>query len=161
LSAIRESELAPLLAALQDLDLGRFEYVSIHAPSAFSPATEACIFEHLYATRNRQWPIVVHPDTLHDFSLWKCLGHLLCIENMDQRKPIGRTARELDRIFDQLPDASFCLDVAWRGHSCLPGRDSSRPSHGLSNTHDQIPDEIRRVRTALETHATMALKEQP
>jgi hypothetical protein len=207
LSAIRESELAPLLAALHDLDLGRFEYVSIHAPSAFSPAMEACIFEHLYATRNRQWPIVVHPDTLHDFSLWKCLGHLLCIENMDQRKPIGRTARELDRIFDQLPDASFCLDV---GHArqvdssmveCYLmlknfGRRLRQVHISEVNTRskhdplsfvtmlnfqeiayliplatpviiesivkpDQIPDEIRRVRTALETRATMSLKEQP
>src|SRR5258707_1232702 len=83
LSAIRESELAPLLAALQDLDLGRFEYVSIHAPSAFSPAAEACIFQELYEIRHRQWPIVVHPDTLYDFSLWRCLGSLLCVENMD------------------------------------------------------------------------------
>jgi hypothetical protein len=39
---------------------------------------------------------------------------LLCIENMDKRKPIGRSARELGRIFEHLPDASFCFDI---GHA--------------------------------------------
>jgi hypothetical protein len=33
---------------------------------------------------------------------------------MDKRKPIGRTARELDRVFGQLPDASLCFDI---GHA--------------------------------------------
>ena len=39
---------------------------------------------------------------------------MLCVENMDKRKPIGRTARELDQIFKQLPDASLCFDI---GHA--------------------------------------------
>ncbi len=33
---------------------------------------------------------------------------------MDKRKPIGRTAGELGRIFEQLPDATFCFDI---GHA--------------------------------------------
>jgi len=37
LSAIRKHELIPLLRSLDGLDLSRFEYVSIHAPSEFSP----------------------------------------------------------------------------------------------------------------------------
>jgi endonuclease IV len=33
---------------------------------------------------------------------------------MDNRKPIGRSAEEMKRIFDLLPDASFCFDI---GHA--------------------------------------------
>lgn len=114
LSAIRERELIPLLRSLGELDLSQFAYVSLHAPSCFSPEAEGWIFEELYATRHRGWPIVVHPNALHDLSLWKELGALLCIENMDKRKPGGRTVRELELLFDKLPQASFCFDI---GHA--------------------------------------------
>ena len=33
LSALREAELPGLMDALADLDLGRFKYISVHAPS--------------------------------------------------------------------------------------------------------------------------------
>ena len=49
-----------------------------------------------------------------DFSLWAAFGEWLCIENMDKRKPIGRTVAELDSIFRQLPHASLCFDI---GHA--------------------------------------------
>jgi hypothetical protein len=114
LSALRQHELIPLLGALDDLDLSRFNYVSIHAPSEFSPQDEAWVFQGLYEARHRGCPIIVHPDTLYDFSLWGLLGDLLCIENMDKRKPIGRTVRELENLFDELPQASFCFDI---GHA--------------------------------------------
>lgn len=114
LSAIREHELIPLLRSLDDLDLSQFKYVSIHAPSSFSQANELSIFRELYESRDRGWPVIVHPDTLHDFSLWRELGDLLCIENMDKRKPGGRTIRELELLFDEFPDASFCFDI---GHA--------------------------------------------
>ncbi len=114
LSAIREHELIPLLNSLDDLDLSQYSYRSIHAPSSFSAEAETRIFQALYEIRHRGWPIVVHPDTLHDFSLWKQLGDLLCIENMDKRKPVGRTVQELDVLFDCFPDASFCFDI---GHA--------------------------------------------
>ncbi len=114
LSAIREHELVPLLRSLNDLDLSPFSYVSIHAPSSFSPEAEAWIFQELYEIRHRGWPIVVHPDTLYDRSLWRLLGSLLCIENMDKRKGVGRTARELSYLFTEYPEASFCFDI---GHA--------------------------------------------
>jgi hypothetical protein len=114
LSAIREDELVPLMHSLEDLDLSQFSYVSIHAPSSFSPEAEPRIFKELYEIRHREWPIIVHPDTLHDFSLWKQFGNLLCIENMDKRKPAGRTLRELELLFNEFPQASFCFDI---GHA--------------------------------------------
>jgi hypothetical protein len=114
LSAIRKHELIPLLRSLDDLRLARFDYVSIHAPSEFSSEEELWIFRELYESRHRGWPIIVHPDTLHDYSLWATLGDLLCIENMDKRKPAGRTVQELNTLFEVFPRASFCFDI---GHA--------------------------------------------
>jgi hypothetical protein len=114
LSALRQAELLPLLESLGSLDLIGYEYISIHAPSHFDATWEAVIWDHLREELWRNWPIVVHPDALFDFSLWREFGNLLCVENMDKRKPIGRTARELDSVFGQLPDASLCFDI---GHA--------------------------------------------
>ncbi len=114
LSALRQKELMPLLDALQNLDLSEFKHISIHAPSQFEPEFEAAIWGRLYDVTWRKWPIVVHPDALYDFSLWRRLGSAICIENMDKRKPIGRSARELAVIFKELPDATFCFDI---GHA--------------------------------------------
>jgi hypothetical protein len=114
LSAIREPELIPLLRSLGDLDLSRFSYISIHAPSQFSPQAEGWIFQELYDDRHNGWPIIVHPDTLKQDSDWRLFGPQLCIENMDKRKPVGRTVRELDLLFERFPAASFCFDI---GHA--------------------------------------------
>jgi len=114
LSALRQAELSPLLDSLDSLDLTGFEYVSIHAPSQFEQAWEAHAWNRLLEQAWRGWPVVVHPDALCDFSLWRELGVLVCVENMDKRKPIGRSATELAFVFDRLPDASFCFDI---GHS--------------------------------------------
>src|SRR5207237_1843610 len=45
---------------------------------------------------------------------WNVLGNLLAIENMDKRKPLGRTVSELHEIFRLLPAARFCFDI---GHA--------------------------------------------
>jgi len=114
LSALRQPELAPLTASLDDLDLSQFSYVAFHAPSSIERSTEAEVVERLAAVAERGWPVVLHPDAIHDYSLWRSLGDALCIENMDRRKPIGRTVAELEPIFGELPDASFCFDI---GHA--------------------------------------------
>jgi hypothetical protein len=116
LSALRQPELLPLLDALDSLDLCAFDHISIHAPSRFEPGHESALWDRLQAAieMGRRWPIIVHPDAISDFGLWHELGSCLCIENMDKRKPIGRSARELGRIFEHLPEASFCFDI---GHA--------------------------------------------
>jgi hypothetical protein len=114
LSALRLGELSPLLAALPGLDLAGFAHVSIHAPSRFDRAVEARVAEQLAALVPAGFPVVLHPDAIHDFAVWRPLGRRLAIENMDRRKPLGRTALELGRVFDRLPEASFCFDV---GHA--------------------------------------------
>jgi len=112
LSALRDTELVPLVDAIGDLDLSAFEYVSFHAPSRIATLTEQQVAGILRERVPESWPIVVHPDMIKDFAAWSELGSRLCIENMDQRKPIGRTADELRGYFEKLPEAGLCLDVA-------------------------------------------------
>ena len=57
---------------------------------------------------------MAHPDVIFKVSSWSKLGSQLLIENMDKRKPIGRTADELTAFFADLPDARFCFDI---GHA--------------------------------------------
>ncbi len=114
LSALRQSELEPLVTALDALDLSGFQYIAFHAPSDIAPGTEERVVDLLLRVAERGWPIIVHPDVIEDHCLWRRIGALLCVENMDKRKPIGRTADELESIFDLLPNASFCFDA---GHA--------------------------------------------
>jgi hypothetical protein len=114
LSALRYPELQPLLDALESLTLAPYNYKSIHAPSSFSAEQEVLIIDRLKLYVPRDWPIVLHPDTIHDFSAWRVFGKQLAIENMDRRKPIGRTLEELNIIFEKLPETMFCFDI---GHA--------------------------------------------
>ncbi|WP_437624809.1 hypothetical protein [Sorangium sp. So ce1151] len=114
LSALRISELKPLLRLLGSLDLSRYSYVSFHAPSRFDAAEERVVADAMAEVAALGWPIVLHPDTLHDLGAWRQLGGLLAIENMDKRKRTGRTVEELEAFFDALPEASFCFDI---GHA--------------------------------------------
>jgi hypothetical protein len=113
LSALRFPELRPLLDELPHLDLSKYSYVSIHVPSVFSSVEERAVVNQIAAGITfRPLPVIVHPDSIHDFDLWSDLGNIVCIENMDSRKRTGRTAAELARFFERLPQARFCLDVA-------------------------------------------------
>jgi hypothetical protein len=115
LSALRRSELEPLIGALDELDLAAFEYISFHAPSAVSAADEQHVVELLSEIARRGWPVVVHPDVIHEPLRWRPLRTFLCLENLDRRKP-GRSAQELEALFSELPDATFCFDIghAWQ-----------------------------------------------
>ncbi len=114
LSALRQPELEPLVNALDALDLSSFRYIAFHAPSDIAPGTEELVVNLLLRIAGRGWPIIVHPDVIENHGLWRQIGPLLCVENMDKRKPIGRTADELQSVFDLLPRASFCFDI---GHA--------------------------------------------
>lgn len=112
LSTLRESEFFEFLKHVDVMDLSSFKYVSFHAPSRLVTLTEADLVQLLMTLAEKKWLIVVHPDIISNFYLWEALGDSLCIENMDKRKSIGRTASDLDYIFNKLPKASFCFDVA-------------------------------------------------
>jgi hypothetical protein len=112
LSALRKYELTPLVQALDRIDVSGYSYVSVHAPSRFEPSEEQGIVDQLKQLVPYRWPIVLHPDAIHSFDRWVEFGDLLCIENMDKRKGTGRTLEELEMIFERLPDARFCFDIA-------------------------------------------------
>ncbi|PQO36613.1 hypothetical protein [Blastopirellula marina] len=114
LSALREDELDPLVSALPRLELRSFDYVSFHAPSNLSNWSEADLVSRLRTLPNNISTIVVHPNIIQDFQIWRTLGDRLSIENMDQRYEVGRTSKELEIYFENLPEARFCFDI---GHA--------------------------------------------
>jgi hypothetical protein len=114
LSALRQEELQPLVEDLDNLDLRKFRYIAFHAPSSLDPAFEVTAIQLLERVAMRGWPIIIHPNAMHDSAAWAHFDALLCIENMDKRKLTGQTAADLLRIFDVLPRASFCFDI---GHA--------------------------------------------
>jgi hypothetical protein len=114
LSALRQNELPGLVLLIDGLDLEQFDYVSVHAPSALEPEYENTAVELLARVQERGWPIIIHPDAMHNPRAWARFGELLYIENMDIRKPVGQTASHLADIFAELPEASLCFDL---GHA--------------------------------------------
>ena len=114
LSALRIDELEPLCSALPSLDVQQFAFISVHAPSSFAPELEPWVVEQLNSVVRLGVPVVVHPDTIYTPAVWEHLGGSLLLENMDKRKPIGRTVVELRPIFDVLSAARFCFDI---GHA--------------------------------------------
>lgn len=114
LSALRVEELDHLIDSLPNLDLGRFEFVSFHAPSRFPFAFERHVLSRLRTVADHGIPVVVHPDVISTPEAWQVLGSMLLLENMDKRKPVGRTTRELSSLFRQFPEAGLCFDI---GHA--------------------------------------------
>ena len=114
LSALRDSELPGLVAGAGAIGqaVAHFRHVSVHAPSRFPAGDEPAIVDMLRSLIVRGWPVVAHPDVVHTPALWRGLGSMLWVENMDKRKPIGRTALELAEVFRMLPEAGLCFDVA-------------------------------------------------
>lgn len=112
LSALRISELSTLISALGRLRLEKYKHVSLHSPSAFTEAEEHGVIQQLRIAAAKGYCVVVHPDAMHNVTAWRVLGDRLCIENMDKRKPVGRTSVELRHFFDLLPEASMCFDIA-------------------------------------------------
>lgn len=113
LSALRVNEVEPLVAAIPKLNLEKYRYISFHAPSAFPEKEEEHLVE-LLSKLPPEWPIVLHPDAIHNFERWNVIAERLAIENMDRRKGTGRFVDELTGIFDRLPRAKMCLDL---GHA--------------------------------------------
>lgn len=112
LSALRTEELTHLAETVDSLDLSQFRHISVHAPSKFAARDETAIIRRLEFCLRRRWPVVIHPDAIISFSCWRDFGDLLLVENMDKRKPVGRSVPELKRVFDVLPEARLCFDIA-------------------------------------------------
>jgi hypothetical protein len=164
LSALRTHELGPLVRAISHLRLDGYEHVSVHAPSAFTAAEEPGIAAELLPLARRGWLVVLHPDTIHDPRLWAPFGDRLALENMDRRKPVGRTVREMRPVFARLPQASFCFDVAhaWQVDPSLRGATDMLDAFGdrLAEVHlSELDDQSRHVRlspTGIEAYQAVA-----
>jgi hypothetical protein len=116
LSALRESELDSLVDALSHLNLTRFKAKSFHAPSKLVQISNEQLIEKLKVVADSGFHIVVHPDIIEARAIghWRELGPRLLLENMDQRKRVCRTAKEMAHWFELLPEAGLCFDL---GHA--------------------------------------------
>jgi hypothetical protein len=135
LSALRQDELQPLAEQIGNLDLSAFKYISFHAPSLIERSFEQEALALLEQVAEMGWPIIVHPDAMHEVREWGRFGDRLCLENMDKRKPVGQTAENLAQFFEILPDASLCFDI---GHARQVDPTMSEASAILSRFADRI-----------------------
>jgi hypothetical protein len=112
LAALSEPEFLSLSAWLHTAERELpFRFLSVHAPTKDRELPEHELVARLCALPPAVDAVVVHPDVIEDPAAYAPLGRTLVIENMDGRKPTGRTAEELRPYFDALPEAGFCLDV--------------------------------------------------
>jgi hypothetical protein len=112
LAALDGAELPSLMAFLADRPRLPFRYVSVHAPVKNVRQPDAARAAELALLPLSVRSIVVHPDLIEDPAPYRALGRRLVIENMDDRKAAGQTAADLSALFEALPEAGFCLDVA-------------------------------------------------
>src|SRR5574341_2052767 len=95
LSALRRDELDPLVSLVHELDLSRYAYISVHAPSSFAIDDEEHVIKLLETFARRNWPIIVHPDAIKTFERWRVFGKLLLIENMDRKSTRLNSSHQL------------------------------------------------------------------
>lgn len=151
LMALAEDELPPLLAFLTDSPPLPFRYLSVHGPSKARRMAEADLVDRLVSLPAFVDAVVLHPDQIVDPSAYARLGSRLVIENMDSRKSRGTNRDELAGLFELLPEAGFCFDVAhaWTvdpsmeaAHDLLDGL-GSRLRHvhlsSISVEHKHVP----------------------
>lgn len=112
LSALGEEEVLPLIEFLEATPPLDFSFMSIHGPAKGRRLSERDLVELLARLIPLCNGIVMHPDTMGELAAFEPLGSKLLVENMDSRKPSGRTVEELGEVFDQLPEARLCFDIA-------------------------------------------------
>lgn len=112
LAALSEPELGPLIDYLGAISSLPFRYLSVHAPSKQRALPEDELVAALAGLPAFVDAIVVHPDLIEDPAAYRPLGFRLVLENMDSRKASGHHGEELEALFEELPDAGFCFDVA-------------------------------------------------
>jgi hypothetical protein len=112
LSALSEDELPGLIDYLATKPRLPFRYISVHAPVKNRVVDDPFLARLLDGLPLWVRSIVAHPDAIDDPGAFRQLRTRLVLENMDDRKNSGRTAEELDLVFEQLPEAGFCFDIA-------------------------------------------------
>jgi hypothetical protein len=112
LAALNEDELPGLLEFLRSSPPLPFRYLSVHGPSKGRRMPELELIARLGELPPFVDAIVMHPDQIEDPASYAVLGGRLVIENMDSRKSAGTLGDELATLFEQLPEAGFCFDLA-------------------------------------------------
>ena len=130
LSALHGEELPGLMRVLHEGIADQFSYASVHAPAKGWELDSSDLATCLATLPSSVSAVVVHPDTLIEPEAFRRLGALLVLENMEPRRATGRRVDELQKLFDLLPEARFCLDVA-HAHLC---------DHSLDLAHDLIDE---------------------
>ncbi len=115
LSALSEPELPSLLAWLDARHALPFQWMAAHGPTKQRRMPERELVALLQSLTRYVEVVVLHPDTIEDVALYGELGSKLAIENMDARKRVGQTASELEELFEALPMARLCFDIAHAG----------------------------------------------
>jgi Xylose isomerase-like TIM barrel len=112
LSALSEPELPGLISYLRSDPMLPFRFISVHGPSKQRRLGERELVELLTTLPAWVDAIVMHPDTIEEPSAYRLLGRRLAIENMDIGKATGRDTEELAGLFEELPQAGLCFDIA-------------------------------------------------
>ena len=134
ISALRFDEFDSALATAAKLPSSL--ELSFHVPSSFTDAQEVHITEQLMQeVAKRPMNLILHPDAIHQHARWRKLNGHVCVENMDHRKPTGRDAAELDKIFALLPEARMCFDI---GHAHVIDRTLSLAFELLTKFSERI-----------------------
>jgi hypothetical protein len=121
-------------AEVATLDLRGFSWVSVHAPR-FTSTAEPGVARRLAALG---LPLVVHADHIVNSSWWRPLGAQVLVENIAFPDRFGATPDSLDRMFEALPQARFCLDVSHAfgaGGPALVHQLASRYAARLAEVH--------------------------
>jgi hypothetical protein len=114
ITALRYDEYDDITAAMHRITFPTSCDVSFHAPARFTTWQERYLAYLLSQKPMVQFPVVLHPDAIHDHENWEPLQGRLRIENMDLRKFSGVTVDSLRETFVQLPYARWCFDI---GHA--------------------------------------------
>ncbi|MCK4355104.1 hypothetical protein KAW43_01990 [Candidatus Parcubacteria bacterium] len=100
-----------LMDKLKQSDLRDFKFVSFHLPCGVSSKN----FEFLkkvqsFHNKLKFDEVVVHPDVIEDWNVLKLFNLPFSIENMDEKKKIGRTLESMKKIMSQ-NDYNVTLDI--------------------------------------------------
>lgn len=109
-------ERVKFLMDIDRADLAGFEYVSLHAPAKDffygDNWTARGLLTAIQAAQARLGlaAVVIHPDSVTDWAVFKDYSLPIAVENMDNRKPMGQTVASLQPLFSG-NDFKMVLDL--------------------------------------------------
>ena len=95
------------------------QYLSLHFPAipdkwryGKNKETEEVLKRAYHIHSNHPLDLViVHPNVVDDFNVFKDLPYPVGFENMDWRKESYKTPEEMEKLLDENPKAKFVMDV--------------------------------------------------